>query len=283
MNRPIDPFPIAAGARSPEELLDLQAEGENLDAFADAVEASRAQRVLDVGCGSGALSRLLASRLPAGGDLIGIDRSESRVRHCRSRARTAGLTNVHFVHSDIADFAEAHGGMFDLVLCKYVLMCALPDARAVNVLRAMAACVAPGGRLCVLEPDIRFIADGIPEPSRHLRSVLEDIDRYFRVNALIEWRRGITLSRLFAAAGLGGATVRLVEGRIVSGGRPAALVEHDSCHLEELMEPVLRQRGDLASLAPLAAEWRAVLSDRSGFHYTPIFLATWRQSGSLGA
>jgi len=64
--------------------------------------ARRADRVLEVGCGNGALLELLAQRLPRA-NLVGIDRSALQARKATQRLATLPLTpRVHHVALEAA-------------------------------------------------------------------------------------------------------------------------------------------------------------------------------------
>jgi len=58
-------------------------------------------RVLDVGCGVGDVSLLVASLVGPTGSVIGVDSSKESLDRARSRAFQANLKNVEFMESDI--------------------------------------------------------------------------------------------------------------------------------------------------------------------------------------
>jgi SAM-dependent methyltransferase len=104
-------------------------------------------RVLDVGCGVGRWSRLLAAR---GAHVTGIDLSPTMIAQAERRAARAGLlTRCHFMTQDLA--ALEAGEQFDLVLGVTVLQHILdPNALRAAVQR-MTAHLAEGGRMVLLE------------------------------------------------------------------------------------------------------------------------------------
>jgi SAM-dependent methyltransferase len=104
-------------------------------------------RVLDVGCGVGRWSRLLAGR---GAQVTGIDISPTMIAQARRRATQAGLhPRCRFITQDLA--ALDAGDRFDLVLGVTVLQHILdPDALRSAVSR-MADHLAEGGRMVLLE------------------------------------------------------------------------------------------------------------------------------------
>lgn len=55
-------------------------------------------RVVDVGCGSGRLTLLLAQQVGATGEVLGIDMKASRLQRARYRLQAAGIKQVRFEH-----------------------------------------------------------------------------------------------------------------------------------------------------------------------------------------
>jgi SAM-dependent methyltransferase len=74
--------------------------------------------VLDVGCGSGAMTLAAAARAER---VVGVDLSQPLVKLARRRAQAAMISNVEFVIADAQthDFAS---GTFDLVISQFGLM-----------------------------------------------------------------------------------------------------------------------------------------------------------------
>jgi SAM-dependent methyltransferase len=130
--------------------------------------------VLDLGCGTGSLSVLLAE---AGYGVQGLDVSARMVAAAEAKARAAGVT-VSFRQGDAAAPPYAAGSA-DVVLDRHVLW-ALPDPD--EALRRWIALLAPGGRLVLAEGRWSTGA-GIPAETcrelvlRHRReAVLERLD-----------------------------------------------------------------------------------------------------------
>lgn len=104
-------------------------------------------RVLDVGCGVGRWSRLLAAR---GGNVTGIDLSPTMVRIAWQRAVAAGLgERCRFLVRDLAELEL--DGSFDLILAVTVLQHILEPARLRRAIQCMARHLAPGGGMLLLE------------------------------------------------------------------------------------------------------------------------------------
>ncbi len=115
------------------------------DRFFDAAAIAGADRVLDIGCGTGATTRD-AARLAPTGSALGIDLSSAMLEVARQRAAAEGLTNAQFEQADaqIHPFAPA---TFDLAIgLTSVMFFGDRVAGLANVGRALR----PGGRLVLL-------------------------------------------------------------------------------------------------------------------------------------
>ncbi|MGW6447329.1 class I SAM-dependent methyltransferase [Lentzea sp. NPDC055074] len=99
--------------------------------------------VVDLGCGTGSLSVLLAE---AGHDVHGLDFSEEMVKAARAKASAAGV-DVDFVPGDAAHPPHRQAS-FDVVLARHVLW-ALPDPAA--ALARWVSLLKPDGVLLLVE------------------------------------------------------------------------------------------------------------------------------------
>ncbi|MFD5425312.1 class I SAM-dependent methyltransferase [Streptomyces sp. NPDC127084] len=117
----------------------------------DAAAIGHGDNVLDIGCGAGQTTRLVAVRAREG-RALGVDLSAPMLERARSSARHEGLSNVSFKQGDaqVYPFASAE---FDVALSRYgVLFFADPVAAFTNIGRALR----PGGRaafICATEPE----------------------------------------------------------------------------------------------------------------------------------
>lgn len=116
-------------------------------ALAPWLEVDRRSQVLDVGCGVGRWSRLLAAR---GASVLGIDLSPTMIAQAQQRAAAEGLTGrCRFRVQDLS--ALDTGEQYDLVLGVTVLQHILDPHAVRAALAAMTAHLAPGGRMILLE------------------------------------------------------------------------------------------------------------------------------------
>jgi ubiquinone/menaquinone biosynthesis C-methylase UbiE len=106
----------------------------------DALHIGAGDRLLDVGCGTGAASRSAAS---VAASVVGIDLSLEMIRKAQQMAD--GFANVHFEIAD-SEHLPFEDGAFTAVLCSNSFHHYPDPARAV---REMARVLAPGGRLVI--------------------------------------------------------------------------------------------------------------------------------------
>ncbi len=109
--------------------------------LADAVDASGARSVLDIGCGAGATTLAVARTLGARGKVTGIDISDPLTAVARARAQREGLA-ANFIRADAQthDFAPAS---FDIMISRFgVMFFEDPVAAFANLRRAATASAA---------------------------------------------------------------------------------------------------------------------------------------------
>ncbi|OBI84751.1 hypothetical protein A9X00_29245 [Mycobacterium sp. 1245805.9] len=80
----------------------------------------RGMRVLDIGCGPGDVSLMLAGLVGPTGNVFGIDPSEDAIAVARQRCRARRHTNAEFIQSDIQSYEGPAD--FDAAVCRYVLI-----------------------------------------------------------------------------------------------------------------------------------------------------------------
>ena len=80
-------------------------------ATAEAVEAGPGDRALDVACGTGILTRVLAGRVGAGGRVIGLDLGEGMLATARSHSRRCAP--IEYVQGSAQELPFADGEFTD--------------------------------------------------------------------------------------------------------------------------------------------------------------------------
>jgi len=120
----------------------------------------RAMHVLDVGCGVGDVSFLVAALVGPEGSVVGVDLDAEVLKLAEQRRAAQGLINVEFRQSDVRSVDAAR--LFDAAVGRFIL-CFMKDPT--EALRQIAERVRPGGIVAFHEPDLRLtIAPAVNQP-----------------------------------------------------------------------------------------------------------------------
>jgi SAM-dependent methyltransferase len=160
----------------------------------------RGASVLDVGCGSGAITAGIARRVGPGGAVVGVDRDESLL--ALARAEHADLPNLSFEAADAT--ALPYRARFDVVTAARTLQWISERERAV---RSMTAAVKPGGVLVVLDYNHRDNS-WRPAPPPEFALFYQAFLAWRAANG---WDNGMadSLPGLFRDVGLAGVEIRV--------------------------------------------------------------------------
>lgn len=110
-------------------------------------------RVLDVGCGPGKTTSLLYELTQPGGEAVGVDIAESRIRYARSfYGKRSGIDfQVRDIRLPMKDL-----GQFDFIWARFVLEYYL--AGAFDIIKNVSANLKPGGCMCLLDLDYNCLS-----------------------------------------------------------------------------------------------------------------------------
>ncbi|PYM94659.1 MAG: ubiquinone biosynthesis methyltransferase UbiE [Candidatus Rokuibacteriota bacterium] len=136
--------------------------------------------VLDVGCGTGAITRGIAEAVGRHGRAVGVDVNASMIE--KARASHRGVPSLSF---EVADVLALPAGSFDIVTAARVLQWLADPAAA---LRRMAEAARPGGRVVVLDYNHEKTAWTPPPP--------ESMRRFYA--AFLRWRAGAGMDNAIA-------------------------------------------------------------------------------------
>lgn len=109
----------------------------------------KGMHVLDIGCGRGDVSLLLADMVGPEGTVLGLDLDENALEVTRERSHENNLTNVDFVKSDL-NALSIENDQFDAIVGRRVLMY-LPDPR--RVISELSTMLKIGGMMIFQESD----------------------------------------------------------------------------------------------------------------------------------
>jgi ubiquinone/menaquinone biosynthesis C-methylase UbiE len=108
----------------------------------------RGMRCLDLGCGSGDVTRELARRVGPSGSAVGVDMDAVKLDLSRKAAADEGLPNVEFRQLNVYEWSEPES--YDVAYCRYLLH---HLSRPVDVIGSMWESLRPGGVLVVEDAD----------------------------------------------------------------------------------------------------------------------------------
>ena len=194
----------AARARELAGRLELRARSQDeIEAratYLDLLGVKAGERALDVGCGSGVVTRDIARRVGPAGRAIGVDPSPQFLAVARELAEGAGLGGRVEFREGSALHLPFPDGAFDVAVAVTVLS-HTPGGE--NAIAEMARVVRPGGRVGVLDLDTDMTSVTHPDRALTRRIVAAASD----ATAVDGWlaRR---LPLLFAQAGLEDVRVR---------------------------------------------------------------------------
>jgi SAM-dependent methyltransferase len=223
-------------------------------AFLAEVEFPAHARVLEVGCGTGVLTRVLA-RWPRVAAVIGLDPAPSLLR--RARELATGLPGVEFREADgeSLPFADA---AFDVVVFDSVLCHMARPERALGEARRV---LHPDGRLAVLDGDYATTTAALEDFDP--LQVCVDAAMAGSVNDRWLARR---LSALVRDAGFEGVSFRSHGYASVDGGYMLSVLERGA--------DLLRSRGTIGDELSLALKAEAGRRVRAGIFFGHIAYAS---------
>lgn len=211
------------------------------------------ERVLDVGCGTGIVARVVAERLGGSAEIAGVDLSPDMLAVARATAARGGAA-IEWHRSPAERLPFADGG-FDLVLCQFALMFFADRAAALAEMRRV-----------------------LTTRGRVLASAWLDLDRhpfYGTLHEVIRERLGVSaLAQIFSlgdadelrslAAGAGFGSIEIESVSMTArfpnpDGFLAGEIEVDTAAIPELQHLDAEARG--AIVTAIAAEMRAPLAE----------------------
>jgi SAM-dependent methyltransferase len=144
-------------------------------------------RVLDVGCGVGRWSSLLASR---GARVTGMDLSPTMIEEAERRAHADGVSDrCRFLVQDLAQLDA--GERFDLVIGVTVLQHILEPEALRSAVQRMSEHLAPGGRMVLLEAAPTRLAQRCDTPVFRARTRDVYLDLFARAGLEVQAISGV--------------------------------------------------------------------------------------------
>ncbi len=209
--------------------LEFQAEIARIEEHLRYLDIPAQARILDAGCGSGSMSRLLAKHYP-GASVTGFDLNTDYVAYARARAAAEGLGNVVFEPGDLQakPFDDAS---FDAVWSQFVLYFLPRPEDAVRELRRVTK---PVGQITValhyapwthhypVDPALQRDLDLVMPTLADIR-LAERVPLMFMRAGLVDVTVQVEADRLYTHVGPASPAQRRNVADLLAGGRPAVI------------------------------------------------------------
>lgn len=121
-------------------------------------------RALDIGCGPGLVSTLMARMVGTDGAVLGVDISETLLNSARALAATDRLENLQFQHGSVYDL-QLNSAPFDFA---YARLFVQHLAKPLDALQQVVPYLRPGAKLCIVDIDDGWLSL-VPEPEVYER------------------------------------------------------------------------------------------------------------------
>lgn len=222
--------------------------------------------VLDVGCGTGAVTRILAERVSPG-KVIGIDLSEERLSVAREIAKEQKISNVEYVRADVRDF-DPKDKTFDLAYSRFLFQY-LPGKTGLDTLTAMKRLAHPGGRVTVGDLDgnhlYRYPSD--PEWDKLLEKLLSGVEEV-GFDAFV----GRKLYSMFRTVGFQDIQVNILPYYLIAGRADPTSLRVWEMKIQILEKKLAQIFGTSEKVRELADRFLGDLRDEDTILYNFLFL-----------
>jgi ubiquinone/menaquinone biosynthesis C-methylase UbiE len=220
--------------------------------------------VLDAGCGTGAVARVMSTMVGASGRVTAVDKSEARLEQGRRMALESQLENLSFLPADIEE-SDVPGAPYDLVWCRFVFEYVADKSRTLdNLVRATRI----GGKVVVgdLDGNAVFHYPCPPDVEQGLARILAELDGRFDPYV------GRKLFHLFHRQGLGAIQVHVEPYHLYAGSAPAAAMQNWEHKLATIRPAGIRALNGEAEYDRWATEFLDMLRAPDTFSYSSFVL-----------
>jgi ubiquinone/menaquinone biosynthesis C-methylase UbiE len=208
---PNQEYVLATGQAGAERLTLLHTTyGASTEALLVELGLEEGMRAVDLGCGTGTVSRWIAQRVGYDGEVVGVDLSEAQLEVARAQAARQNLSQVQFRQASCYD-TELPREHFDIAYCRF-LLCHIGDPE--RALREMRALIKPGGVVVCEDVDLASFACD-PESAGLLR--MRDLMIALGRSRGVDYCLGPRLHRIFRKIGFSRPVVRMQQPVHTSG------------------------------------------------------------------
>lgn len=225
--------------------------GANTEALLAELGLGAGMRALDMGCGTGTVSRWMATQVGAAGEVVGADISAAQLVVAKREAARLGLANLRYLETGVYDTGLPRA-TFDLVYCRF-LLCHVGDPAA--GVREMCALLKPGGVLLCEDVDLSSqFCDPPCVPYDRMRDLMIALGR----SRGVDYCLGPRLHRLFRQEGLAQPNVRFHQ-PVLARGEAKRFWEYT--YLEAVPAMIRAGLADAAEVQQLAQVMAQVAAD----------------------
>ena len=115
--------------------------------FIRSLNLSKGAKVLDMGCGTGEVTKFIADVVGHDGEVVGVDPDEARIR--TAQEKFTDVKNVRFqVGNSVIGFPHDNDEYYDLHFSSFVFQWILGEEKKLYIEKAR-QCLKPGGRIAI--------------------------------------------------------------------------------------------------------------------------------------
>jgi ubiquinone/menaquinone biosynthesis C-methylase UbiE len=244
------------------ERLERQAKLEGIDRHLRLFEGIPRETILDAGCGSGLMSRLLASRFPET-EVVGLDLNPDYLAYARGCATAERLPNLSFEQGDVQSLPFADG-VFDVVWSQWVLYFLLrPDL----ALREFRRVLRPGG-VVLIALDDRPLLTNYPEDV----ALQQRLERVAFALADVGLARKMPLVLREAGFAYISVEIETCESMTILGAIDSEHRRNVEDHLEPIMLPIATILGGMKEAEKLRSDLLSYLDRSDTYTYTMFWI-----------
>lgn len=218
-------------------------------------------KVLDAGCGSGIVTRYLAS-LNRNASVVGIDAAAKRLEQTRTASLNA--KNIEFIASDLCKIPFADSS-FDIIVCRYVLQ--HTSRQSPEILSELYRCLKPGGKLYIVDVDGMFV--NLNPLSGRLAEWLTLLEK----RSPVDMRLGRKLKSWLQAAKFQTIDIR-IEAQYFEGETLKAEIQLTRERLIQSTQLLIRIFGDEITARRFIEAYLAAMADPGSCYFFNRFIAT---------
>lgn len=228
-------------------------------------------RVLDVGCGSGKTASILREIVQPGGEVVGIDFSEDRIRYASEKYRE--IKDLSFQNMDITK-GVSNLGEFDFVWVRFLLEYFQKEAR--SLIQKLIPYLKETGQVCLMDLDNNCLSH-YPLPDkmeRVLGRLVSTMSEHYNFDPYV----GRKLYTYLYELRFRDIQVDLTAHHLIYGD----LRSQDQYNWIKKLEMASRKAEDVFSDYPQGFEgffddFRKFFNDPKRFTYTPLILCKGRK------